>query len=134
MGKSHLFKHTHACIYTLCKKKSMVLAFPHGEEVKNHNPEQPKGKRRKRQPISCLSPTTFKFRMCDLEAFLQWPDVRSGNTLVKLTYSPLLDAFLGSGSGRHGTASAAGCHGRVAAKGSGPACSCLQAQALTRDA
>lgn len=34
--------------YTPCVKKSMFLAFPHGEEVKNHDPEWPKGKRRKR--------------------------------------------------------------------------------------
>lgn len=38
MGEAHLFEHTHACMYTLCKKKKLtqnvILAFPYGEEVK----------------------------------------------------------------------------------------------------
>lgn len=48
--------------------------------------------------------------------------------MVKVMVSPLLDTFLGSRSSRHG----GGVEG-VAAKGWGPARSCLRAQELTRD-
>lgn len=65
----------------------------------------------------------------DLEAFLLWPDAA-----VKLTYSAVLDACLGSRRSRRGTAAAAGCRGGVAAKGWGPARSRLRAQKLTGDA
>lgn len=58
----------------------------------------------------------------------------SGNTVVKLRCSPLLDAFLGSRSSQHGSAAAAGCRRGVAAKGWGPTHSYLWAQELTREA
>lgn len=71
------------------------------------------------------SPQLYLSSKChDLEAFLPWPDVRSGNAVVKLMVLPLLNAFLGSRSSRHGSAAAAGCRGGVAVKGWGPACSC----------